>query len=1265
MLNKWWTMKLSLNVKHICAGFIAASMIVGVIPISSIYALNETVQVRDNQQDNLDNQEIISNNVEMVGLKEITPEIRSDMPELTYEYGVKIILPENVMGVPADYMMKDDIITSFTPEKAGEYELKVMPQGQESFYIVFKIEKKKLTVADTKVKNKIYDGTTAAEYIKEPMLKGTVEDVQFCYEKPRFITKNVGKNILVQHATFQLGKEYEDRYSIVQPEQGKANIEKKKIFVSNIQIENKVYDHSIKAQYKEVPSIEIEKNDDVKLNIPNPTFMDGNVGTGKKIFFDGEFTISGEDTNNYQFEEPDLSEVRADIDPAELIFRAKNQTKTYGEENPDCSYEVEGIVDGDQEQNVIIEEPDVSCTLDRFVSTGIHEGVIKINGGKVNQNYKISYKNGDMEVLPSEAKKGINYQINQPNGENDYFVGTIPFTITPKKSETSNYDKIASSPDGPWLDFLSYTEDIKNGMASFYLKDSSNGAISKVGNEIYSIDTTRPEVDNIEFKMKHDNGFSRFLNQLTFKKFFNSTIEVTISASDKTSGVHSITYTLDNESNQQTKTVKGNKITFDLSSNFKGHIYATAKDNAGNISERMKSSGVIIENGEQHIKKSKVDIDLNSKTQKKKFYNTDVLLDLSVENDYSGIYNVEYQLGDKKEEERVAQSGKEIKTKWEKTGAVLSKNINQNDTQVQLKYEDNAGNCSVKTKYYNLDISAPRIYVSYQNNDSKNGYYNEKRTAKIVIEERNFSNEDTIIKVTRNGKVRKIKSNFVAEGGLLTREDGSQYYKYVMNVQFVEDGDYTFTISSTDKAGNINQSVEYEGENPRKFTIDKMIPQMTVTFDNYDVKNKKYYKKERTATIRIFEHNFDTSGVEIDTSGEKGKWYNHGDIHILKIKYKEDGEYDLFVKVTDKAGNVSRIFKEPTFIIDCTKPIIKILSPEKNNSSNVGNVAPEILIKDKNVDQWKTSIDGYHNGKDSIKNEFSRSKEGVNITYDSIAKIKGNDDFYTLTARAEDKAGNIVTEKVHFTVNRFGSVYTLDNNTKKINGTYVVKPDSDIIINEYNPDKLVEKRIRVSKNSQPLSLEKGMEKIKENVKGWHQYTYAIRPEAFSQEGSYQIFISSKDAAGNRMSSNQKGKKAELKFGIDKTRPLIDVLNVKDGAVYYQKSKDVKVHITDNLVLKDVKIYKNGETYNAKLKDDEYIIPFDQMEKEQSMEIIANDAAGNLEKVSYHFYVMKNEIKKERKKLFIYAGIAIAIASLAAVIIIIFLTKREKKLEEDE
>ena len=54
---------------------------------------------------------------------------------------------------------------------------------------------------------------------------------------------------------------------------------------------------------------------------------------------------------------------------------------------------------------------------------------------------------------------------------------------------------------------------------TFYLKDSKNKVVSKVGQELYKIDKTKPEVENIAFDLL--GGYENFKSTGKFRNFFD------------------------------------------------------------------------------------------------------------------------------------------------------------------------------------------------------------------------------------------------------------------------------------------------------------------------------------------------------------------------------------------------------------------------------------------------------------------------------------------------------------------------------------------------------------------------------------------------------------------------------------------------------------------------------------------------------------------------------------------------------------------------
>lgn len=115
---------------------------------------------------------------------------------------------------------------------------------------------------------------------------------------------------------------------------------------------------------------------------------------------------------------------------------------------------------------------------------------------------------------------------------------------------------------------------------------------------IENIDKTAPEITDITLNHKNTGGFARFVNTLTFGKFFNEEVEATISAMDYgVAGVDFIEYRYLDENGKPISAWavydENNKPSQDP--DFKGYIEARVTDKATNVSDAYYSEGYIID----------------------------------------------------------------------------------------------------------------------------------------------------------------------------------------------------------------------------------------------------------------------------------------------------------------------------------------------------------------------------------------------------------------------------------------------------------------------------------------------------------------------------------------------------------------------------------------------------------------------------------------------------------------------------------------------
>ena len=286
----------------------------------------------------------------------------------------------------------------------------------------------------------------------------------------------------------------------------------------------------------------------------------------------------------------------------------------------------------------------------------------------------------------------------------------------------------------------------------FYVKDSA-GCVSEayvVKSEKY--DAKVPELaENVEFAQTNDNAFAEALNWLTFGKFFNKDLKVTVKVTDladtsnNASGVDvdklkfvfenattSIEFSKDKfesvetENGVTTFVITANK---DEIKNFKGTAYVSVTDNAGNKSdiavttensnlatdENDKDFNFMIENDAPVI--DGIDT-TNNATIKKGYDFTFNVKDEQKDKNYSGIEQIKVTANDvpvydKKYNDNAVTPNAGITLTVngnnQTVNGVTINEWNNGDIVFKISARDNAGNKSEKTIKYDYDHTAPII----------------------------------------------------------------------------------------------------------------------------------------------------------------------------------------------------------------------------------------------------------------------------------------------------------------------------------------------------------------------------------------------------------------------------------------------------------------------------------------------------------------------------------------------------------------------------
>ena len=483
---------------------------------------------------------------------------------------------------------------------------------------------------------------------------------------------------------------------------------------------------------------------------------------------------------------------------------------------------------------------------------------------------------------------------------------------------------------------------------------------------------------------------------------------------------------------------------------------------------------------------------------------------------------------------------------------------------------------------------------------------------------------------------------------------------YSNSVTFTDDGTYVVTIKAEDSAGN--ESVYTSA----RFTVDKTAPEISIDFDEKDVKNKKYYntdKKEMNILVSDIDFVPSKSKVFVNDTEQTVEWVqSESDKNTWNIKtplkFDTDGTYKVRVESTDLADNKAKAAEYGEFVIDTTNPEIE----------NV-NYGDDIVVIDPNS---KQAVVGYTLGSDP----------GTNIIYTTSDTIKfdvAEINFTSANAKIECEYTDYNSESsakeltVKFDNDNHGS-FKLDSDGyyKKINftvydlaGNETVYQFEDIMINPpaptfswdpnnivnggfYNVDKTVAfgvNDVLFNENNANIVLTKNGVNV--DISNIHWEDSETWNKLLNEDGVYHLEFSYANAIGAKATNSDDNADKSLKesvnitFTIDKTAPDKDELKIN------YSTPNNKWEWVDDLLGKitfgaynygDKKLTVNLTAYDKTAGIDKFVLKYDRQDnvsdknaKEFTKEI---KYSGNEKTATVEYTFDKEELKNLQFRGFI-------------------------------
>lgn len=756
----------------------------------------------------------------------------------------------------------------------------------------------------------------------------------------------------------------------------------------------------------------------------------------------------------------------------------------------------------------------------------------------------------------------------------------------------------------------------------------------------YQIDTHEP--DNVRLYLAEGQLETPCEDIVYFERFYNQTVEGYAQAEYGISGATPIQFCLARHIGDWENTsqwLSNAENTFMIQPSSRCIVYALVKDRAGNET-RVWSDGIVVDNQMPFIE-GQDSIRLNADgANEEGFYKDDISVDIAVtdepiDGESAGLASVTCTIG--KDETQVTSTEElfsfmkerptlaeiEAASSFHTTHLISSQENESNTAFMEVTATDRSGNQSMANKQFKIDVTKPVLELTFDDASPRNGnYYQQQRVATLQIVEHNFDVNQVLLEVTKDGEVYPMQiENWTHEGDV-----------HVAIIHFIEDGDYTVSVSCTDLADNVSEKLIVE-----PFTIDCTVPVCEITYDWNQSYQDGYFHRARTATIQITEHNFSEQDFvlqHIQTArgmqGMFSTWKHDGDVHTITYTCELDGHYVWNCHYTDLAGNEMEMIQEE-FYIDQINPVIEIYGIEPE-SANAGEISPVVIVRDAYIDEDGIAIRvitgrGEHI---EIQGEFLQQEYGYMVALPELTKQA--DDIYFLQLSCVDYAGNQSEQEIRFSLNRHGSTYDVTDMQSAVDAYYNrYESMQDMQVLEMNVDTIEDFSVYVSRNGKMLLAKEVKNRplvktedicysvqMRGDERKGYTYSYTLYRENFAQEGVYHFVFYSKDRAGNEM--NSEVKTIQLQFVIDNTAPMVVINGVESGQLYKAESHTAHVMVTDNFMLAEAgfdlvnekgKCIENWD-YMVLAKEDaqvlELVLP--SYEGRQSLQYRVVDKAGN-------------------------------------------------------
>ena len=450
--------------------------------------------------------------------------------------------------------------------------------------------------------------------------------------------------------------------------------------------------------------------------------------------------------------------------------------------------------------------------------------------------------------------------------------------------------------------------------------------------------------------------------------------------------------------------------------------------------------------------------------------------------------------------------------------------------------------------------------------------------------------------------------------------------------------------------------------------------------------------------MSIKDVNLDINKITVTRNGARynaGGFSVNGDLASFRHNFSGEGEYNILVEATDKAGN--SFSKTMKFTIDKTKPVITPKFKGQNRVIKDGEYINEVFTPEFALDEAEDMI------------VSATLNNGANLGRN--IPVAAREMSYTYKVLARDKAGNESTLEISFTLDTTKPMLNISgvldgffnkDITPKVtySDIHLDRSKTSVTLNgktfengtklEYEQDYILKAVVTdLAKNISARTIVFTIDKTKPVIKfkepiSNNYFNTDLLPQLLiedmssydiiammldgkpyetgdpiKEEGKHVMFFEVKDKAGNIQ-------QLSVEFIIDKTAPKVVYEGVKNKEKYYDPV-DISIRL-DNPNDKIKSIMINGEMFDGDVVEENgyQVIKTKVAEiKPYIIEVTANDEAGNEKTTIISFEIVeKGALVKFYENKPLLGGTVAGLVGLLGAAATVLVRRRKLKVEEE-